>query len=95
MDRRPGQRKESFDDESNVDLIHNIRKMIRTDFGGKDHVEWVRQTLERHNVHPSDRAANAILDVLRKQVEACRKRVGPRLDELIKRVGVEPEIENI
>ncbi len=84
--RKRGQRKPSFGDEDDARLVKTAKSMVRTDWAGRDPLEQIRAKLRERGVEAGLVSCAAILSIIEAQVDACRKRQFPRLDELLRRI---------
>ena len=85
--RKPGQRKPNYDDESTADLLKNVKKLVRTDWGGKDAIEQIVKKMAEDDVNCGPIAAAAIKKMIEKAVRGNRERIFPRIDEAIRRLS--------
>jgi len=71
---------------SDMALIQNIDRSIRTDFGGsKNPIEVVQNKLSKAGFTVNDELATEILYLMKEQVEAVRKRTSHDREELKRR----------
>lgn len=86
--RKPGQKKADYSDEDTRTLLKKSKQLVRTDFGGSSQpTEVIRKKLEARGIPAGPKSCEAIKELLEEQVESCRKRIFPRIDEAIKRLG--------
>lgn len=79
--RKVGQRKESFDDETLAKSLTEIKKFVRLDFGGQpDHIGQIKKKMAQKGIDCGDKSAEAILELIREVLEGVKKRQAPRLD---------------
>ena len=84
--RRPGQRKDDLSDETTERLLKVAKSLVRTDFGGSgDSEAFIKKKAADEGLDLGPRTCAFIKKFLEHQVEGCRKRIGPRLDEAIRR----------
>lgn len=97
-ERKVGQRKESYDDEDTVTVLKKSKSLIRTDWGGaSDPLQVIIKEMAEEGIKCGLMSAAAIKKIAEKQVNGCRKRTAPRLDEAIKRLenNTRPSIEEL
>lgn len=85
--RKAGTRKTDLSEETNSQLIKTAKQMVRADFGGQpDPLEVIRRFMESEGVVAGPKSCLAIRKYIERQIDACRKRQFPRLDEVIRRI---------
>lgn len=84
-ERKAGQAKPDLSDESTAEVLKKAKSLIRTDWGGQDSDDVIRQRMAEAGVMAGPKSVKAIRDIAEKQVEGCRKRLERRLDEAIRR----------
>lgn len=95
--RKAGKRKTDLSGESDAEVLKKAKQLIRTDFGGSsDPLEVIRKKMEEKGIKPVGPAScKAIKELLEEQVESCRKRTTPRLDEAIRRAEGRGIVESL
>ena len=90
--RRPGQRKPNYDDETTEKVLKTSKTLCRADHGGQDACEAIRKKAREEGLEIGPKTADFIKKQIEEQIESCRKRMFPRIDEAIKRVaGQKPD----
>lgn len=85
-DRKIGQRKTDLSGETDAEVIKKAKSLVRTDFGGaSDPLAAIGKKMQEKGITTGPQSQQAIKELLEEQVESCRKRVFPRLDESIRR----------
>lgn len=92
--RKAGKRKEDLSDESTSHILKIAKQLVRTDFGGSsDPLEVIRKKMMKKGVKAGPQSCTAIKELLEEQVKGCRDRIGPRIDEAIRRLENKEAIE--
>jgi len=87
-ERKIGQRKTDLSGESTAEVLKKAKTLIRTDFGGSPDPESViKKKLLAVGIEAGPKSCAAIKKLLEEQVDSCRKRAFPRIDEAIRRVS--------
>jgi len=84
--RKSGRRKTDLSDESSPKVLKVAKSLIRTDWGGKDPDEQIRKKAAEAGLDFGIRSRQFVKDEVERQVESCRKRIFPRIDEVIARL---------
>jgi len=87
-DRARGRRKTDLSDEESSKVLKVAKSLIRTDFGGQDPDDQIRKKAEAEGLDLGPKTRAFIRTMCEDQVESCRKRVFPRIDEIIRRSEV-------
>jgi hypothetical protein len=85
--RKVGERKQDLSNESSAKVLKTAKTLIRTDFGGKDPDEQIQKFAAQEGVVWGPKSCAIAKKLCEKQVDGCRKRTTPRIDEIIKRLG--------
>jgi hypothetical protein len=92
--RKAGQRKTDLSDETDAELLKKAKPLIRTDWGGSSDPESViKNQLKSDGIVAGPKLPTLIRKMVEKQVESCRKRINPRLDEAIRRAEGRGKLE--
>lgn len=83
--RKTGQRKTDLSGEPIAEVIKKAKSLIRSDYGGQNPQETIKKILKDHGVDAGPKSLDAIKELVEKQIEGCRKRAFPRMDEAIRR----------
>ncbi len=83
--RRPGQRNEDLSGEPTSVMLKKAKSLIRVDLGGHDQDATIRKKAAEVGLQFTGPQLDFIKDLCSKQVEGCRKRIYPRIDEAIRR----------
>ncbi len=82
-----GKRKQDLSDESTATVLKVCKSLFRTDFGGQaDKSAVVRKKLAAYGIDAGPITCAAVIKLCEEQVESCRRRCFPRMDEAIRRV---------
>lgn len=84
-ERKPGRAKQDLSDESTSKILKTAKSLIRTDWGGKNSDEIIRQKLASRGIDADLKMVTAVREIAEEQVKGCRKRIGKRVDEAIRR----------
>jgi len=93
--RKNGQRKTDLSGESTDEVQKKAKSLCRTDWGGKDADTVIKKKLADAGVNAGPKAIEAVKKIAEEQVEGCRKRMFPRMDEVIKRVTGKTVVETL
>ncbi len=85
--RKPGARTENYNVVSISSSLNQVKKLTRTDFGGHSAVKVLSNKATAHKLDFGERSLVFIKDICVDQVESCRKRTNPRLDNAIDRIA--------
>jgi hypothetical protein len=85
MERKEGQRKEDLSGEKGSEILKKAKTLIRMDFGGTPQIPAIQKKMEENGIPCGPKSAEVILKLIDEQLEGCRKRVFPRIDEAIRR----------
>ena len=83
MVRKIGQKKESLADETPAKRLKTVKQFVRTDFGGKNPVQTVKNKMHERGVECGDKSAEAIVSLLQEAMAGVRKRTFDRIDSVI------------
>lgn len=87
MSTKSGARKANYDDESSSRVLKTAKSLVRTDFGGQpDPAEVIRKRFAEHGIQAGPLTCSLVKSMLEEQVASCRKRIFPRIDEVIRRL---------
>ncbi len=84
--RKSGQKKTDLSDETSERILKVAKSMIRVDYGGSDPLEVIRKKMKEKGVDAGPQSQAAIKEIIEEQIESCRKRQFPRIDEVINRL---------
>jgi hypothetical protein len=94
--RKVGKRKTDLSGESDAEVLKKAKQLIRTDFGGSSNpLEVIQKKMKEEGVDAGEAACKAIKKLLEEQVESCRRRTTPRLDEAIRRAEGRRIVESL
>jgi len=82
-ERKAGQRKENYHDETLADSLKCVKQQIRCDWGGKDPVEQIQRMGLEVGIKFGPQSAAVVRAICEKQMEGSRKRTAGRLDYYI------------
>ena len=85
--RKPGRKKESLHDESLEKLAQQTVMMIRRDYGGRDHAQTLQKRLTKRGAHLDLDVCRLMNDEIDDILKGCRKRITPRVREIIRRAN--------
>lgn len=83
--RRPGQRKEDLSGESTAEILNNIKRFVRTDFGGQDAHDLIMSELAHAGLPATQGVADFVIHKMRSVASGIQKRISPRIEELRRR----------
>lgn len=83
---KPGQKKESLSEETTVRMLKRVKQFVRCDFGGQDPLTTIRGKMKAEGINCNEKSQRAIHKIVTEQVEGCRRRSFPRINEAIKRL---------
>ena len=94
--RKPGQKKTDLSDESSDRVLKVSKQMIRADYGGSSNpLEVIRKKMKEKGINAGPKSQAAIKEYVEEQIESCRKRAFPRIDEVIDRLSGDNMIEEM
>lgn len=85
--RRSGGRKEDLSGETAKQLVDNIARLVRTDFGGQDPRSVIEKQMAEAGVEPTQAAVDFVIHKMRQTSEGIRARITPRLNALRTRIA--------
>ena len=85
--KKVGQRKENYDDETTAELLKKTKPQIHTDWGGKDALDQISKKMAAKGISCGERSCEAILEIVKEQIDSIRQRINPRFDEAIRRIA--------
>jgi hypothetical protein len=95
-DRKRGRRKTDLSDESSVKVLKVAKSLVRTDFGGsKDPLGVIQKKMADRGIEAGPKSCQAIKELLEDMVDGTRKRLFPRIDEVIHRLEAGPAPESM
>ena len=86
--RKSGAKKENLNNESMEKLATNIKMMIRRDYGGHEHGTIVKKRLADRGINVSMQVCMVVDEIIGEVLVGCRKRISPRIDEIVRRSKV-------
>jgi len=84
--RKPGRRKIDLSDESNAEVLKKAKGLIRSDWGGQDPDTQIKKKALEEGLDLGPKTRQFVEKEVSRQIESCRKRIYPRLDEVINRL---------
>ena len=87
MTRQVGRRKLDLSDESTSKVLKTAKTLLRTDWGGQIPDEQIEKKAAKLKLKLGPKTRDFIRELCEEQVESCRRRAFPRIDEAIRRLG--------
>jgi hypothetical protein len=92
--RKPGRRKTDLSDESSQKVLKTSKSLVRTDWGGQDPDKQIQKRAAEAGLDLGPKTREFVKALCEEQVESCRRRAFPRIDEVIRRLeGSGPPFE--
>ena len=92
--RKPGSRKTDLSSETSPKVLKTSKSLVRTDWGGQDPEKQIRKRAKEMGIDFGPKSCDLVKKLCEEQVESCRKRAFPRIDEVIRRLeGKDPPFE--
>ncbi len=83
---KSGRRKEDLSDESTAKVLKISKSLIRSDHGGQNAEEQIKKKAAEAGIELGPKGTAFVKKMIEDQIESCRKRAFPRLDEAIRRL---------
>lgn len=80
--RRPGERKEDLSQETTAEILNNIKRFVRTDFGGQEAHTFIMAELAKAGLPSTQGIADFVIHKMRSVASGIQKRISPRIEEL-------------